>query len=133
MPIELRMLALSIVLGSVQLLAAAHSSTKQRGLKWNLSPRDEKMPDLTGIAGRLDRAFRNFMETFPFFLAAVFLVTFLKANNAISALGAQLYFFARLVYVPVYAMGTPVVRTVIWIAALIGMMMVLSALFCATA
>lgn len=128
MSTELKMLAFSIVLGMLQLFAASSTAGRQRNLKWNLGPRDQKMPDLTGVAGRLDRALKNFLETFPFFMGAILLVSFLKAETTASALGAQIYFFARLAYGPAYAIGTPVLRTIIWFAALIGLLMVLSAL-----
>ena len=60
------------------------------------------------------------METFVFFLGAVLLVAYAKAETSVSALGAQLYFFARVLYVPVYAIGTPVLRTIIWFTAFVG-------------
>ena len=49
---------------------AAVAARGQQDLKWAAGPRDEPMP-LSGVAARLDRAFKNFMETFPFFAAAV--------------------------------------------------------------
>jgi len=48
--------------------------------------------------------------------------------NANSALGAQLYFWARLVYIPVYASGIPFARTAVWTVSIIGLVMVLGAL-----
>ena len=67
---ELQLLAAAIVVGIVQLLWAAVAARGQQELKWAAGPRDEPMP-IHGVAARLDRAFRNFMETFPFFAAAV--------------------------------------------------------------
>ena len=66
MGMELRMLLWSIVLGLAQIALAATLSTSQRGLGWNAGPRDDAPLSLTGAAGRLDRAARNFLETFPF-------------------------------------------------------------------
>jgi uncharacterized MAPEG superfamily protein len=126
--IELKMLLYSAILGIVQLLAAAHFSTLQRGVKWNLSPRDQKTPELTGVAGRLDRAFKNFMETFPFFIAAILMVQITQMQSTSSMIGAHLYFWARLVYVPLYAAGIPGVRTLIWLISFVGLIMVLAAL-----
>ena len=65
MTIELTML----VLGLVQIVIAAQAKSRQTGLQWTAGPRDEPMP-LTGVAGRLDRALSNFLETFPLFVAA---------------------------------------------------------------
>jgi len=126
---ELKMLFYSAILGIIQLLLAAHFSTLQRGVKWNLSPRDEKVPELTGVAGRLDRAFKNFMETFPFFIAAIIMVQITQMHSTMSSMGAMIYFWARLVYVPLYAAGIPAVRTLVWTVSLVGLIMVMAALF----
>ncbi len=63
MSVELRMLTFSVVLGIVQIIAASHAASLQRGYRWTASPRDEKVEPLRGVAGRLDRALRNFVET----------------------------------------------------------------------
>ena len=68
---ELKMLTLSVVLGIFQIVAASNAVSLQRGYGWTASPRDEKMPPLRDVAGRLDRALHNFMETFPLFAAVV--------------------------------------------------------------
>ena len=129
MGMELKMLLWSIALGLVQLALAATLSTQQRGLGWNAGPRDGLAQPLTGGAGRLDRAARNFLETFPFFAAAVLMLSLAHKETAQTALGAQLYFWARVLYVPAYAAGISYVRTMIWAAALVGLILVLRPLF----
>ena len=91
-------------------------------------PRDVS-PPLTGIPARLDRARANFLETFPLFIAVVFAAQLLQRHDAMTILGAQLYFWARVVYVPVYAAGIPYLRTLIWTASIVGIVLLLSALF----
>lgn len=125
---ELKMLFYSAILGIIQLLLATHFATLQRGVKWNLSPRDEKVPELTGAAGRLSRAFKNFMETFPFFIAAIIMVQITQMHSTTTSLGAMIYFWARLIYVPLYALGVPGVRTLVWLISFIGIIMVMAAL-----
>jgi uncharacterized MAPEG superfamily protein len=49
--------------------------------------------------------------------------------NAHTALGTQLYFWARLLYLPVYLIGIPYLRTAIWAVAFWGMLQVIEALF----
>jgi uncharacterized MAPEG superfamily protein len=71
MTLELKMLALSIVLGLAQIVLASHAASLQRGYVWTASSRDEAAPALTGVAGRLARALQNFVETFPLFAAGV--------------------------------------------------------------
>ena len=129
MTIELRMLALSVVLGIVQIVAASHAASLQRGYRWSASPRDEKMPPLRGVAGRLDRALRNFMETFPLFAAAVLAAHAADKLSGLTLWGSALYVISRAVYVPLYASGVPRVRSVAWGVGLIGLLMVTAAIF----
>jgi uncharacterized MAPEG superfamily protein len=128
MPIELKMLAWSVALGLVHVLLGAALTTRQRGLGWNVGARDAALPPLTGVAARVDRALRNFLETFPFFAAAALAVVVLERGDVTTALGAQCYFWARLAYVPVYAAGIPYLRTVIWGVSLWGLLQLLWAL-----
>jgi uncharacterized MAPEG superfamily protein len=117
------------VLGLVQIALAAMLSTSQRGLGWNVGPRDGLAQPLTGAAGRLDRASRNFLETFPFFAVAVLMLALLHRETAQTALGAQVYFWSRVLYVPTYAAGISYVRTIFWTTSIIGLVMVLLPLF----
>jgi len=125
--IEIQMLCWSLVLGLVQLVIATSMAAKDQGLPYNLTPRDLPPPPVSVVTGRLQRAFGNFRETFVYFATAVVVVTLLNKTNANTALGAQLYFWARVVYVPVYAAGLPVVRTLVWAASIVGLVMVLGA------
>ncbi|GAB3513547.1 MAPEG family protein [Pseudoxanthomonas daejeonensis] len=124
MAIELQFLAWALVLGFVQLLLADMLVTRQRGLAWNTGPRDTS-PPLAGVAGRSDRAFRNFLETFPFFAAAVLAVTMAGRTSEHTALGVQLYVWARVVYVPLYLGGVRYVRSLAWVVAMAGLVLVL--------
>lgn len=129
MPVEIQMLAWGILLGVAQLFLAAALMTRQRGLEWNASARDGDPPPLTGVAARADRAFRNFLETFPFFAAAAVAVTATGSGDTGTALGAQLWFWARVLYVPLYLAGIPYVRSLVWGVALVGMLLVVLGLF----
>jgi uncharacterized MAPEG superfamily protein len=126
---ELLMLALSVVLGFVHIIVSAIATTRQYGWKWNLSARDTPMPPLDVVAGRLHRALRNFLETFPLFAVAVLIADATNRHGWLSLWGAQLYFYARAVYLPIYAAGLPVVRTVVWSVAALGIVMVLIDVF----
>ncbi|MEO6925682.1 MAG: MAPEG family protein [Rhodanobacter sp.] len=129
MTTELCMLMWSVVLGLVQIAIAASGSVSQRGLTWAVSARDGEAKALTGIPARLYRASTNFMETFPLFAVAVLLALALNRHTALTVLGAQLYFWARLAYVPAYAVGIPWLRSLIWTVSLVGIVLVLVALF----
>ena len=129
MAIELKWLVWSIVLGLVYVLVAATFATQQRGLKWNASNRDGEPKPLTGAAARAARANFNFLETFPFFAAAVLAVLVTKTNTPHTALGAELYFWARVAYLPIYIVGIPYLRTLVWVVSLWGLIQVLEALW----
>jgi len=122
------MLALSILLGFVHITLAAQATTKQYGLRWNMSPRDEPMPPLGPLAGRLQRASHNFLETFPLFAAAVLMAITAGKQGALTNWGTQLYFWARVVYLPLYAYGISVARTIVWAVATVGIGLILAAL-----
>jgi uncharacterized MAPEG superfamily protein len=125
--IELKMLSLSIVLGLVQIVAASHAASMQRGYRWTAGPRDEVMPPLSGVAGRLERALRNFLETFPFFATAVIVAHVCDTHNWMTAWGVQLYFWARVIYLGLYASGVWLVRSLIWNVAVLGIILILLA------
>ncbi len=124
---DIQMLCWSVVLGLVQLIIATAMATKDQGLAYNISPRDLPPPPVSLLTGRFQRAFGNFRETFVYFAVAVLVVTVTGRNNTVSALGTQIYFWARLIYVPVYAAGIPVLRTVTWGASIAGLIMILLA------
>jgi uncharacterized MAPEG superfamily protein len=116
----------SVVLGLAQLLIATLFMAHQRGLRWALGPRDEPVPPLSGIAGRLERCLRNFLETFVLFLAATWLADSSGHTGGLVLLGAQLYLWGRVLYVPLYASGVPVVRTLAWAVASAGIVLILA-------
>jgi len=75
---------------------------------------------------RLDRAYKNFLETFPFFAGAVLLDHALGKSTSTSVLGAQIYLWARVLYVPAYVIAIPFARTICWTVGLVGILMVMS-------
>lgn len=124
---EFTMLWASTVLGVVYLLAAVLPSVAGRGMPWALGPRDEPAADLPKVGARLDRAWKNFLETFPLFVAAILVEAQVVQDSDLGGLGAQLYFWGRVAFLPVYALGLPVVRTLVWTVALAGIVLVLVA------
>lgn len=129
MSIELTMLAWTLVLAIVQVFLAVTMRTRQLGPKWNRGARDEPLPPPDLVTGRLERAQRNLYETLPLFAAAVLIAHVAGRENALSAIGVQLYFWGRVAYVPLYASGIPVVRSLVWGVAFIGLVLVLLAGF----
>jgi len=125
MTTELTVLAWGCLLALVHVFAAVRAKPRQYGTKWNLSARDEEVPPLNPVAGRLARAQANFYESFPIMVAAILIVSVAHLENRWTALGALIWLGARLLYLPLYAFGVPVLRSLAWIAGLAGIVMVL--------
>lgn len=128
MAVELKILAWSCVLLMVHIFAAAHFKTKQYGAKWNVGARDEALPPLEPVAGRLVRAQANFLETYPIAIVTLLGVVVAGRTNEWTAIGGWLWLSARTVYLPLYAAGVPVVRTFVHLIGLIGLILVFQAL-----
>jgi len=129
MPIEISLLGATLILALVQILLTAHLRTRQYGAKWNAGPRDETMPPLNPLAGRMLRAQQNLFETLPLFIGAVLAAAVAGRLGVLTLIGTHLYFFGRLIYVPLYALGVPYVRSLVWVAATAGLVLVIVGLF----
>ena len=128
MTIGLMMAGWTLVLAFVQILLFDIARTSQYGMKWNTGPRDGEMPPLSPRAERLKRAQDNLFETLPLFLGAVLIAHVAGKENETTALGAQIYFWARVAYVPLYAWGVRHVRSLAWLISIVGLGMVAQAI-----
>jgi uncharacterized MAPEG superfamily protein len=129
MPTEINILAWAAVLLIVHIFAAVHLKTRQYGAKWNMGARDEAQPPLNPLAGRLQRAQANFLETLPIAIIALLGVVVANRTSASTVLGGWIWLGARIVYLPLYAAGIPVIRTLAFAVSLVGLAMVLKPLF----
>ena len=128
MPVELRIAALGALLLFIHIFVATRFKTAQYGRKWNVSARDEALPEPSPVTGRLMRAQANFQETFPIAIVALLGVVIAGKTSQWTALGGWIWLGARAVYLPLYWAGIPVMRTIVWTIALIGLAMVMWAL-----
>jgi uncharacterized MAPEG superfamily protein len=122
---ELSALAWGAILGIFHIFIAVRFKTRQYGTKWNMGARDEELPPPQPIVGRLARAQANFFETFPIFAAAVLIVTAAGLGDRLTAIGAWLWLGARVAYLPLYAMGVPVGRTLVFLLSVVGIVLVI--------
>lgn len=121
MEIEIKVLAWAAVLLLVHIFVAVGAKTKQYGSEWNMGARDETMPPLNPIAGRLERARDNFLETLPIALIAFIGVVLAEKTSATTAMGAWIWLGARALYLVVYWAGIPKIRTLIYFVSLAGL------------
>lgn len=118
----------AMVLGLVHLTAASFAFKAQVGNAYSIGPRDKDLKP-TGVAARLDRAQRNYLETFAIFAAAVLLLEALhRTGGWFSESGALLYLGGRIAFIPLYALGVPWIRTFSWNIATLGLAMVMVAI-----
>jgi uncharacterized MAPEG superfamily protein len=106
------------------LLVGAAAPTLLTVPRWALGTRDQAHEQPGGMAARLRRASANMNENLPLFAALVLVVHVAGKANETSALGAQVFFYARVVHTVIYAFGVPYVRTFVWAVSVVGMGMV---------
>lgn len=102
MTTELTVLALGAVLLLAHIMLAVHFKTQQYGKDWNMGARDEDLPPLNAVAGRLERARDNFAETFPVAIVALLGIALTGKANALSEGAAITWLAARVIYLPLY-------------------------------
>lgn len=123
MTAELWIVMAASLLGVVHLSAASFAFKFQVGNRYTVGSRDENLQP-TGVAARLYRAQRNFLETFAIFLAFVLVVHLTSAYGPFSYWGSVLYLTGRVLFLPLYAVGVPWLRTFSWALATFGLMLV---------
>lgn len=117
---EMILLLWSVALAFAQVLVAVTGAFLQVGLP-ALAGNREKFPEITGWAGRAQRAHRNMMESLPLFIALVFVGVAVQKSNEMTVLGAQLFFWGRFAYALLYTGGIAWLRTGAWFVSIAGM------------
>ena len=119
---ELTYLLYGTVLLLVHVVVQATMSDLSKGLGWALGNQDEDR-DQNIYAHRMQRALKNYLETFPAFIALALLLTLTDAGTSGSAVGAAIWFWARIAYIPCRLSGLPLVRSVSWLTSLAGLIL----------
>lgn len=127
MSTELLLLAWTLVLALVQIFLVSTLRTQETGTQYNMSARDGEAPPPRPVTARLQRAQANLFETLPLFAAAVLIAHVSGSEGTLTLWGCWMYLLARIVYVPLYAAGIPLVRSLVWLVSLAGLIMVLVA------
>ena len=124
---DLKYLLLSAILCFVQMLIAATGANQQVGLP-ALAGNREDLPRASGWAGRAARAHHNMLENLVLFAVLVVAASVMERMNAMTALGAQLFFWGRLVYAPIYIIGVPWLRTTAFLTSMAGLVLIFAQL-----
>jgi uncharacterized MAPEG superfamily protein len=125
MAVELKIAALGALLLFIHIFVATRYKTAQYGRAWNVSARDQALPAPNPVTGRLIRAQANFEETFPIATVALLGVVIAGRTSDSTALGGWIWLSARIVYLPLYWAGVPVIRTLVWTVGTVGVAMVI--------
>jgi uncharacterized MAPEG superfamily protein len=123
MSMDLKYLLFSVLLTFVQVLIAAAAANQVVGLPALAGNRDG-LPEMTGFAWRAKRAHLNMIENMVLFTALVLVTAVAGKANAMTAMGALVFFWARLIYAVIFLLGIPWLRTLAWVVSVIGMIMI---------
>lgn len=123
---ELLALTLAALLQVLQFCAYSAASIRQVGPRKAAGPRDKHI-ELTGTAGRLQRAMNNHFEGLILFTIAVVVVTYADQSTQLTMLCSATYLIARVLYVPAYIFGLAPWRSIIWFVGLIATVIMLIA------
>jgi uncharacterized MAPEG superfamily protein len=120
---ELMLLAWSAALCLLLVLPYATALTLKLGLP-TMAGNREGLPEPTGWIGRAKRAHMNMLENLVPFAALVLAAHTMGKLGALTMLGAQLFFWGRVVHAGSYIAGIPYVRTLGFFAGYVGMAMI---------
>ncbi|MFT4091412.1 MAG: MAPEG family protein [Asticcacaulis sp.] len=121
LPASFGILLWSVVLGLIHFTVVTIAARlSEKNLKWAAGPRDKARP-LTGVAARLDRSYRNFLETYPFFVVVMWLLPAAHIFSGTAIVAGWVYLAARLIYIPAYALGWAL-RPLFWGISLISLL-----------
>jgi uncharacterized MAPEG superfamily protein len=120
---ELIYLVWSAELTFVLMLIAVSGATLQVGLP-TLAGNREGMPEMTNWAGRAERAHSNMLESLVLFAILVLVAQAAGVRNAMTLLGAQLFFWGRVGHAVLYIAGIPWARTAAWVVSVVGLILI---------
>ena len=123
MSAELIMLLYSALLFFVIIMAQAGLAIQQNGLMAQAGSRDN-LPEPTVLRQRLQRLSANMQENLVLFAAVVLVASGAGVSNETTAMGATIFFYARVAHAIIYAAGWPMVRPLFYFASLYGIFLI---------
>jgi uncharacterized MAPEG superfamily protein len=127
MSVELTMLVWATALLIALVLIQATAGVLAQGLTPMAGARDD-LPAPKPFQARTKRVVDNHREGLTMFAPLVLAAAVLHVSDSWTVLGAELFFWSRLVHAGLYLAGIPMVRPLAWAVGLAGTLMVLLAL-----
>lgn len=128
MTIELTMLLYSVVLAFAIVLVPATDSILKNGVFPMMGNRDKALAEPSVWNCRAKRAAVNMAENLPWFAALVLVAHAASVSTPETVMGAELFFWGRVVHAVTYIAGIAYVRTLAWAVSIAGMGMIVLAL-----
>ena len=104
-----------------------------RNQEWTKEGRDiglgnrDNLKEATPMGGRAERAAKNSIEAAVFFVPLALIANAAGLDAEVMP-GAQVAFWARIAYVPIYIAGIKYLRSLVWIIGVIGYGMMVAAM-----
>ncbi len=125
MTVDLWMLVFSALLCAlIPNISVVGLSRLPGGLAWGFGNRDTAFAVPSWIE-RTRRAHANLVENLPVFACLVLVAHASGKADATTALGAQIFFVARVAHAAIYVIGIPVLRTLAFLVSVVGEVMIL--------
>ncbi len=123
MTLELTFLVYSILLTFALILVPATVSILANGALAQAGSRDD-LPEPSAFNKRCVRLRNNMLENMVMFTGLVLVAHVANVSTPMTVLGAQIFFFARVLHAVVYIAGWPMIRPLLWAAGVVGMGMI---------
>ena len=127
MTVELSMLVYATALLLALVLVQSAAGIRAQGAVALAGPRDD-LPPPKLFQARALRVVDNHREGLTIFAPLVLAAALAHVSNHWTVLGAELFFYSRVVHAALYLLGVPMVRPLAWGVGLVGTMMLLAAL-----
>lgn len=110
---------------------AARGASRDPDQRAYLRGNRDVAPPAPAMAARMERALANMFEALPVFLPLAVLAIVLERTGGWANIGAAVFFFARVAYVPAYGSGIVPLRSAVWTVGHIGLGMMVWGLLAA--
>jgi len=127
MSVELTMLLYSVALLVILIVVQAGAGVLEKGIAAMAGARDS-LGEPGMFQARSKRVVDNHREGLLIFAPLVVIAALADVSTANTVLGAQLFFYSRVIHAVVYLTGVPWLRPLVWAVGIAGCIMIFIAL-----